>query len=128
MHWSVVPFGKYQGKTFPEIIVRDPDCFFGHCRNFTASLQKRRRSSHVKLGPSNLHDEVEGAWQSNMNLTGIASLMASSLSTLTALLPDGVLDYHTSICGGRFAANMTSERALSCFGISGDAILASTND
>ena len=42
--------------------------------------------------------------------------------------PSGVLDCHTSICGGRFAANMTSERAVSCFGISGDAILASTND
>jgi hypothetical protein len=28
MSWSVVPFGKYEGKTFPEIIVRDPDWFF----------------------------------------------------------------------------------------------------
>jgi hypothetical protein len=28
MHWSIVPFGKYKGKTFPEIIVRDPDWFF----------------------------------------------------------------------------------------------------
>jgi hypothetical protein len=28
MHWSVVLFGKYQGKSFPEIIVRDPDWFF----------------------------------------------------------------------------------------------------
>jgi hypothetical protein len=28
MHWSRVPFGKYSGKTFPEIIVRDPDWFF----------------------------------------------------------------------------------------------------
>ena len=28
MRWSTVPFGKYKGKTFPEIIVRDPDWFF----------------------------------------------------------------------------------------------------
>jgi hypothetical protein len=28
MHWSVVPFGRYRGKTLPEIIVRDPDWFF----------------------------------------------------------------------------------------------------
>jgi hypothetical protein len=28
MRWSIVPFGKYSGKTFPEIIVRDPDWFF----------------------------------------------------------------------------------------------------
>ena len=27
MPWSAVPFGKYKGKTFPEIIVRDPDWF-----------------------------------------------------------------------------------------------------
>ena len=28
MLWSTVAFGKYKGKTFPEIIVRDPDWFF----------------------------------------------------------------------------------------------------
>ncbi len=28
MSWSVVPFGKYGGKTLPEIIVRDLDWFF----------------------------------------------------------------------------------------------------
>ena len=28
MSWSVVPFGKYEGKTFPEILVRDADWFF----------------------------------------------------------------------------------------------------
>jgi hypothetical protein len=28
MQWTVVPFGKYEGKTLPEIIVRDLDWFF----------------------------------------------------------------------------------------------------
>jgi hypothetical protein len=28
MRWSPVPFGKYKGRTFPEIIVRDLDWFF----------------------------------------------------------------------------------------------------
>jgi hypothetical protein len=28
MAWSTVPFGKYAGKTLPEIIVRDLDWFF----------------------------------------------------------------------------------------------------
>ena len=28
MRWSVVPFGKHKGKTFPEIILQDPDWFF----------------------------------------------------------------------------------------------------
>jgi hypothetical protein len=28
MHWSTVRFGKYEGKTLPEIIIRDADWFF----------------------------------------------------------------------------------------------------
>jgi hypothetical protein len=28
MPWSAVPFKKYEGKTFPQIIMRDPDWFF----------------------------------------------------------------------------------------------------
>jgi hypothetical protein len=28
MYWSAVPFGKYAGKTMPEIILTDPDWFF----------------------------------------------------------------------------------------------------
>jgi hypothetical protein len=76
----------------------------------------------------NLHDEVERAWKSNTKLTESASLMALSSSTPTAPLPDGPLDYHTSICGGRFAANTISEPGVSCVVSSGDTILASTND
>jgi hypothetical protein len=28
MRWTVIPFGKYEGKTLPEIILRDLDWFF----------------------------------------------------------------------------------------------------
>jgi hypothetical protein len=28
MSWSAVPFGEYKGKTFPEIVLSDPDWFF----------------------------------------------------------------------------------------------------
>jgi hypothetical protein len=28
MRWSVMPFGKYQGKSLPEILIHDPDWFF----------------------------------------------------------------------------------------------------
>ncbi len=28
MRWTVVPFGRYEGKTLPEIIIRDLDWFF----------------------------------------------------------------------------------------------------
>ena len=64
-----------------------------------------------------------------MSLTWIVGLMALRSSTLTVpVIPGGQVDFRTSICGGHFAANMTSERAVSCFGISGDVILVSTND
>ncbi len=28
MRWAIVPFGRYKGRTLPEIIVRDLDWFF----------------------------------------------------------------------------------------------------
>ena len=128
MRWSAVPFGKYKGKTFPEIIVRDPDWFFWIlAESSTARSQKRPKSWRVEHAPSKFQRGRRN-WRSNMSLTWIVGLMALSLSTPTALIRDGLLDFHTSICGGLFAANMTSERAVSCFGISGDIILASTND
>ena len=128
MRWSTVPFGKYKGKTFPEIIVRDADWFFWALPKLYGTLADEAQELAREHGPSKFRNEVGGAWKSNINLTWIIGLMALSLSTPTTLLPDGVLDCHTSICGGRFAANMTSERAVSCFGISGGTILVSTND
>ena len=79
--------------------------------------------------PSNLHDEVGSVWKSNIGMkwvTGFAALRSLTRTMLSIL--DGPLDYHTSICGGLFAKSTTSEQAVSCVEISGDAILASTND
>jgi hypothetical protein len=28
MFWTVVPFGKYESRTLPEIVMLDPDWFF----------------------------------------------------------------------------------------------------
>jgi hypothetical protein len=61
-------------------------------------------------------------------MTGIGGLMALSLSTPTVLFPEGRLDCHTSICGGSFAENTTSEQGASCFVIYGGTILAGAND
>jgi hypothetical protein len=95
MRWSVMPFGKYKGKTFPEIIVRDPDWFFW----VLPKLYRKR---------------LEVAYEFDMD----RKFCALSSLTPIALLPDGQLDCHASICGGLFAKNTTSEQAGSCFGIS----------
>jgi hypothetical protein len=61
-------------------------------------------------------------------MTEIDGLMALNLSTPTALLPEGPLDCHTSICGGSCAENTTSEQGALCFVIYGGTILAGAND
>jgi hypothetical protein len=38
MHWTPVPFGKYKGQSFSEIIVRDPDWFFWVLPNLYGKL------------------------------------------------------------------------------------------
>ena len=43
MSWSVVPFGKYAGKTLPEIIVRDLDWFFWMLPKFYGRLRTEAR-------------------------------------------------------------------------------------
>ena len=44
MSWSTVPFGKYKGKTLPEIIVCDLDWFFWAVPNLYGRL------AHEALG------------------------------------------------------------------------------
>jgi len=94
MHWSVVPFGKYKGKTFPQIICGIRTGSFEYCRNSTATSEKRRKSSRVEHESSNLHDEVGNVWKSHTNLTRNGDLMAFHLSTPIALLPVGQLDFY----------------------------------
>ena len=97
MHWSVVPFGKYEGKTLPEIIVRDPDWFFWTLPNLYGTLAEEaqelaRRARAIKT-PRRGRRHLEVEYEFDMD----RGLMALSLSTPTALLLDGVLDCHTSI-------------------------------
>jgi hypothetical protein len=54
MSWTVVPFGKYKGKTLPEIIVLDPDWFFWMLPNFYGKLAKEaedlaRKARAIKI-------------------------------------------------------------------------------
>jgi hypothetical protein len=52
MSWSAVPFGEYQGKTFPEIIVRDADWFFWVVPNLYGKLAEEAKSLRGGHGPS----------------------------------------------------------------------------
>jgi hypothetical protein len=57
MSWSVVPFGRYRGKTLPEIIVRDLDWFFwmlpklyGRLGTEALTLRERHAPSKFQRG------------------------------------------------------------------------------
>jgi uncharacterized protein (DUF3820 family) len=57
MYWSVVPFGKYQGKTLVEIVVQDPDRFFWMVPNLYGKLGRQahdlaRRIQAIKIPKS----------------------------------------------------------------------------
>ena len=47
-----MPFGKYQGKTLPEIIVRDLDWFFWVLPNLYGKLAEEAKSLRERHGPS----------------------------------------------------------------------------
>ena len=57
MSWSVMPFGKYKGKTLPEIIVLDLDWFFwmlpklyGKLRTEARDLARKARAIKIPNG------------------------------------------------------------------------------
>ena len=70
MAWSVLPFGKYKGKTLPEIIARDPDWFFWMQPKFYGRLAKEakyleRRARAIKIPGSfgkNVEVEIGTKW------------------------------------------------------------------
>jgi hypothetical protein len=54
MFWTVVPFGKYEGKTLPEIIMRDPDWFLWVLPRLNGKLAKEageiaRKAQAIKI-------------------------------------------------------------------------------
>ena len=54
MSWTVVQFGKYEGKTLPEIIMKDPDWFFWMLSKFNGKLAKEaedlaRKARAIKI-------------------------------------------------------------------------------
>ena len=113
MAWSTVPFGKYAGKTLPEIIVRDLDWFFWVVSKLYRTLadegEELARKARAIPNPHRKRLEVEYRYE----LGGRFAASHSSKPTVPGI-PGGSLDFRTSISLGLCAErSMTSERAAS---------------
>ena len=85
MAWSTVPFGKYAGKTLPEIIVRDLDWFFWVVPKLYGKLAEEaeelvRRARAIKIPNSRRKRlEVEYRYEHGNRFCGFAFVNASSV-------------------------------------------------
>ena len=79
MSWSAVPFGKYQGKTFPEIMLRDLDWFFGILPKLYGKLAEEaeelaRKARAIKIpNPHRKNLEVEYQYEMGHRFCGFAT-------------------------------------------------------
>jgi hypothetical protein len=113
----VAPFGRYAGKTLPEIIVRDLDWFFwvvpelyGKLADEAENLARKARAIKIP-NPRRKHLEVEYRYEMDHRFCGFAFVESQQGPIFpmgnTASLP-------ASICLGLCAErSMTSERAAS---------------
>jgi hypothetical protein len=63
MRWSVVPFGKHKGKTFPEIILQDPDWFFWALPKLYGNLADEAKSLAQKAQAIKIPKSNRGEWE-----------------------------------------------------------------
>jgi hypothetical protein len=84
MHWSTVRFGKYEGKTLPEIIVRDADWFFWALPKLYGKLAKEgqelaRKAQAIKIPKGHRRKlEVEYRFDVDNRFCGFAFVKAES--------------------------------------------------
>ena len=84
MIWSAVPFGKYKGKTLPEIIVRDLDWFFWIVPKLYGKLadeaeELARKARAIKIPNSRRkHLEVEYQYEMGHRFCGFAFVDADN--------------------------------------------------
>jgi hypothetical protein len=85
MSWSVVPFGKYKGKTLPEIILQDLDWFFWMLPKFYGRIAEEaqdlaRKARAIKIPKSHRKDfEVEYRYERGDRFRGFAFVEADSI-------------------------------------------------
>ena len=84
MHWSVVPFGKYKGKTLPEIIVLDLDWFFWVLPKLYGKLAEEARELARKAHAIKIPRRGRRIWRSSMSLTWTTGFAGLGSSRLTA--------------------------------------------
>jgi hypothetical protein len=101
MSWSVVPFGRYRGKTLPEIIMLDLDWFFWILPKLYGKLGTEARDLARKSGTG------ENS-KSSIGLTSTTGSAALRLSKLRVGIGDGQSDFRTSTWRGRFVARSTT--------------------
>lgn len=83
MRWSVLSFGKYQGKSLPEIVVRDLDWFFWmqpklYNRIGEEARNLRRKAKGIKIpGASGKNLEVEYRYEFGDRFCGFGIVEAS---------------------------------------------------
>src|SRR6202040_4307751 len=101
MSWSAVPFGKHEGKMFPEIIVRDPDWFFWMVPKLYGKLADEPEPLARKGGA--------------IKISAVRDFAGFCLSKpVVFYIRDGQHDFRTWISGGRFSKRgMTSEPVAS---------------
>jgi hypothetical protein len=62
MDWSAVPFGKYRGRTLPEIIVRDPDWFYWAVPKLYGQLGDEAQALATKLQTIKIPKSAAHRW------------------------------------------------------------------
>jgi len=67
MNWSTVPFGKYEGKTLPQILLLDPDWFYYMLPKFYGRLAVEaqdlaRKAMAIKIPGDEAHKKLVEYW------------------------------------------------------------------
>jgi hypothetical protein len=120
MSWSIVPFGKYRGKTLPEIITQDLDWFCWilpklNGRLGTEARELARKARAIKIPKrygKNMEVEYRYEFDNGSELSRrFAALHSSKLKRGIA---DGQSDFRTSTWRGLFLGrSITNEQAAS---------------
>ena len=97
MLWARVPFGKYTGKTLPEILVRDPDWFFWVLPKLYGKLASEAQDLARKARAIKILKSDQGKWEVEYRYEfGDRFAVLDSLKPVAPSICDGRQDGHTS--------------------------------